>query len=107
MELSTDESAVLPSALAANTRRIIAEKLTPVAITTQEGVDGYSGRAIRIARVEQLDFGNIMEFSITGHVLNWARQSNFSRGLSLRNGDGWNLKNHSHRQLSDTFVNRL
>ena len=33
-----------------------------------------------------------MKWSITGHVLKWARQSN----LSLGKGDGWNLKNHNH-----------
>ena len=33
-----------------------------------------------------------MKWSITGHVLKWARQSN----LSLGKGDGWNLKNHYH-----------
>ena len=37
-----------------------------------------------------------MELSITGQVLRWERQSNLSRGVSLRRADGWNLKNHSH-----------
>ena len=78
MEMGTDESVRLPSALAANTRRRIAEKSTPTAITTQERVDGYRQKAMRIASVEQVELGNIMELSITAHVLNWARQSNLS-----------------------------
>ena len=48
MEMGTDESAVLPSALATNTRRRIAEKSNPVATTTQ-GVDGYREKAKKIA----------------------------------------------------------
>ena len=51
---------------------------------------------MRIASVEQGELGNIMELSITGHVLKFARQLNFSGRLSLRKGDGWNMKNHSH-----------
>ena len=78
MEMGTDESAVLPSALAANTRRRIAGKSTPAAISAHEGVDGYREKTMRIASVEQVEMGNIMELSITGHELKWARQSNFS-----------------------------
>ena len=51
---------------------------------------------MRIASVEQIDLGNIRELPITGQVLKWARQSNFSGGLSLSKAHGWNLKNHSH-----------
>ena len=51
---------------------------------------------MRIASVEQIELGNIMELSITGQVLKWARQVNLSGGVSLRKADGWNLKNHSH-----------
>ena len=40
--------------------------------------------------------GNIMELSITGQVLRWARQSDLSGGVSLRKADGWSMKNHSH-----------
>ena len=39
-------------------------------------VDGYCERAMIIASVEQVEVGNIMELSITGHVLKRARQSN-------------------------------
>ena len=53
-------------------------------------------QAKKIASVEQIEVGNIMELSITGQVLKWARQSSLSGGLSLRKADGWNLKNHSH-----------
>ena len=51
---------------------------------------------MRIASVEQVELGNIMELSITGQVLRWARRSNLSEGLSLRKAGGWNLKSHSH-----------
>ena len=36
-----------------------------------------------------------MELSITGQVLQWARQSNLSGELSLSKADGWNLQDHS------------
>ena len=71
-------------------------KSEPVAFTTQEAVDGHCEKAMRIASVEQIEPGNIMELSITGQMLKWARQSNLSGGLSLCKADGWNLKNHSH-----------
>ena len=67
-----------------------------MAVTTQEAVDGYREKARIIASVEQIELGNLMELSITGQVLKWARKSNLSGGLSLRKADGWNLKNHSH-----------
>ena len=67
-----------------------------MAVTTQEAVEGYREKARRIVSVEQIELGNIMELSITGQILKWARQMNFSGGLSLRKSDGWNLKNHSH-----------
>ena len=66
-------------------------KSEPVAVTTQEA-DGHPEKAMRIAS----DLGNIMELSITGQVLKWARRSNLSGRLLLRKADGWNLKNHSH-----------
>ena len=31
---------------------------------------------MRIASVEQVELGNIMEFSVVGQVLKWARQMN-------------------------------
>ena len=73
----------LPSAMEPNTRRRLAEKTSPaeahtsslaVAITTQEGVDGYREKAMRIASVAQAESGNIMELSVTSHVRKWARQ---------------------------------
>ena len=50
---------------------------------------------MRIESVELIELGNIMELSITGQVLRWARQSNLSGGVSLRKSDGWNMNNHS------------
>ena len=78
------------AAPSANIRRRIV-KSEPVAVTTQEPVDGHCEKAMRIASVEQIEPGNIMELSITGQVLRWARQSSLSGGLSLRKADGWNL----------------
>ena len=49
---------------------------------------------------EQTDLGNTMQLSITGQVLRWARQSNFSGGVSLRRADGWNLKDHSRLKVA-------
>ena len=95
-ETGTGEGTALPAAPSANTRRRIVVKSEPMAVTTQEAVDGYREKAMRIASVEQIELGNIMELSITGQVLKWARQVNLSGGVSLRKGDGWNLKNHSH-----------
>ena len=76
--------------------RRIAVKSDPRAVTTQEAVDGFREKAMRIESVEQIELGNIMELSITGQVFRWARQSNLSGGVSLRKADGWNMKNHSH-----------
>ena len=97
MDMCSDESAALPSALAANTRRRVAVNTAPVAVTTQEGIDGYREKAMMIASVEQVELGNIMELSITGHVpqmgktieLLWCE-------LSLSKADGCELKNHSN-----------
>ena len=61
---------------------------------------GTFANTIGIASVEQVEVGNFMELSITGHVLKWARQSSFSGGLSLSKAGGWNLKNHSHVTLA-------
>ena len=41
------------------------EQSEPVAVTTQEAVDGYREKALRIASVEQVELGNITEMSIT------------------------------------------
>ena len=51
---------------------------------------------MRIASVEQIDMVNIMELSVVGQVLKWARQMNFSGGLSLCRAVGWNMRSHSH-----------
>ena len=49
---------------------------------------------------KQIELGNIMELSITGQVLKWARQVNLAGGLSLCKADGWNLKNHSQMTVA-------
>ena len=51
---------------------------------------------MRIARVEQVEVGNIMELSVSGHVLRWARQSKLSGGAWLNVAHGWNVKNQGH-----------
>ena len=95
-EIDTEERAETPGAPSPNNRRRIGTKSEPMAVTTQEAVDGYREKAMRIASVERTQLGSIMELSITGQVLRWARQSNLSGGVSLRRADGWNMKNHSH-----------
>ena len=92
----TGEGEVSPAAVSTNIRRRIAMKSEPAAVTTQEAIDGSREKVMRIASVEQIELGNLMELSITGQVLKWARQSHLSGGLFLRKSDGWNLKNHSH-----------
>ena len=87
---------VPPAAESTNIRRRTAVKSEPAAVTTQEAIDESREKVMRIASVEKVELGNLMELSITGQVLRWARQSNLSGGLSSRKSDGWNLKNHSH-----------
>ena len=95
-EMGIGESTALPRAPSANTRRRIVVKTEPMAVTTQEAAVGFCEKAMRIASAERVELGNIMELSITGQVLKWARRSNLSWRLSLRKADGCNLKNHSH-----------
>ena len=71
-----------------------------MANTTQEGVDGYREKAMKIASVEQVKLGNIMELSVTGHVLKWARQSNFCKERRCAKQMKWNLKNRSHMTVA-------
>ena len=61
-------------------------------------------KVIRIASVEQLELGNIMELSVTGHVLKWAGETNVSGRASLSKADGWNLE---ESLLPGTCVKRL
>ena len=100
LETGTGEGTALPAVPSANTRRRIVGKSEPVAVTTQEAVDGYREKARRIASVEQIELGNIMGLSITGHVLRWARRMNLSGGVSLCKADGWNMKNHSYLSVA-------
>ena len=99
-ETGTGEGTALPAAPSANTGRRIVVKSEPVAVTTQEAVDGHCEKAMRIASVEQIELGNIMELSIAGQVLRWARQSNLFGGVSLHRADGGNLKNHSYLMVA-------
>ena len=92
-EVDNEERAEPPGAPSTSIRRRMSE---PRAVTTQEAVDGYREKTMRIESVEQIELVNIMELSITGQVLMWAGQSNLSGGVSLRKADGWNMKNHSH-----------
>ena len=71
------EGEVSPAAVATNIRRRIAMKSEPAAVTTQ-AIDWSREKVMRIASVEQIELGNLMELSITGQVLKWARQSNLS-----------------------------
>ena len=91
------------SVMRPNTRRSVAEEIFPaeaqtsssaVSITTQEGFDGNRERTMWIEGVEQVEMGNIMELSVTGHVLGCARPSNSSGGGVVSKADGWNPKNH-------------
>ena len=90
-EVDNEERAEQTGALSTSIRRRIAVKSEPRAVTTQQAVDGYREKAMRIASVKEIELGNIMELSITGQVLRWARQSTLSGGKA----DGWNMKNHS------------
>ena len=92
-EMGTGEGTALPGAPSANTvqrndtgRRNVM-KSAPVPVTTQEA-DGYCEKAMRIASVKQLDLGNIMELSVTGQLLKWARRSNLS-GRTVTTESGW------------------
>ena len=51
---------------------------------------------MRIASVEQIELGSVMDMSLAGQKLKWARQAKPSGGASLSNANGWNLKNQSH-----------
>ena len=51
---------------------------------------GYREEAMRIASVEQIELGNIMELSVMGSVLKRAGT------VLLSKADGWKVKTHSH-----------
>ena len=97
---TTNESTELPDTLDANTRRRIVGKSEPVAVTTQEAIDGNREKARRIANFEQIELGNVMELSITGQLIRGARQANLSGGVSLFKTNGWNMKNRSHLKIA-------
>ena len=92
----TSEGAEVHKTQSVINRRRVVGKSEPVAVTTQEAIDGYREKARIIASVEQIELGNIMELSVNGPLLRWARRANLSGGVSLCKDDGWNMKNHSH-----------
>ena len=69
-------------------------------ITTQEGIDGYRGKAMRIASVEQVELSSTMEWTVSGHVLRWATPSKLSGGAPLSRANGWNLKNQCYLTIA-------
>ena len=95
-----NESTESSETLDANTQRRIVGKSEPVAVTTQEAIDGYREKTRRIANVEQIELGNIMELSITGQLIREARRANLSGRVSLCKANGWNMKNHSHLKIA-------
>ena len=58
-ETGTGKGTALPAAPSANTRRRIVVKSEQMAVTTQEAVDGYREKAMRIASVEHIELGNM------------------------------------------------
>ena len=100
MDMSNGGSTTSTTAMPAHHRRRISMKSEPVAVTTQEAVDGSREKAMRIGSVDQIELRNIMELSIMGHVLKRARQMNFSGGLSLCEAVVWNAKNHRHLRVA-------
>ena len=62
-EVDNEERAEPPGAPSTSVRRRIAVKSEPRAVTTQEAVDGYREKAMRIESVEQVELANIMELS--------------------------------------------
>ena len=51
---------------------------------------------MRIASVEQVELGSIMELSMSGNALRWVRHSKRSGVASRSIANGWNLKNPGH-----------
>ena len=99
----------LPSALAPNTRRIIDEKSALVAITTQEGIDGYREKATRTAHVEQIELISFMELlpvlKRTRQSIplwrNVAEQSRWMEPEESQPSDICHLREQTHHQLID------
>ena len=95
LEIDNEQRTEPPGVSRTNTRRKTAMKSELRAVTTQEAVDGYREKAMIIESVEQIDeLGSIMEVSMTGQVLRWARQSNLSAQ------SGW--MEHEEPQSSDS-----
>ena len=99
-EIRTSEGTAALETQPANTRRRVIGKSEPVAITTQEAIDGYREKAWRIASLDQIELGSIMELSISGQLLRGAKRLSIPGGISLCKTDGWNMKNHSHLKVA-------
>ena len=95
-----NDSAELPETMDTSARRRIVGKSESVAVTTQEAIDGYREKTRRIANVEQIELGNIMELSITGQLIREARRANLNGEVSLCKANGWNMKNLSHLKIA-------
>ena len=92
----TGEGTALPAAPSANTWRRIVVKSEPMAVTTQHAVYGRCEKAMRIASVEQIELGNIMELSITGSGAE-VNKAVEPLGRSVAAHSGWmEPENHSH-----------
>ena len=62
---------------------------------------------MRIASVEQVELGSIVELSVSGHVLRWARPSKLLGGASLSIANGWNLKNQGRFTVARHMRERI
>ena len=99
-ETRASEDTAMHETQSVNTRRKVVGKSEPVAVTTQEAIDGYREKARRIASLEQVEMGNSMELSISGQLLRGAKRVSIRGGISLCKDDGWNMKNHSHLRVA-------
>ena len=99
-ETRTSEDTAMHETQSVNTRRKVVGESEPVAVTTQEAIDGYREKARRIASPEQVEMGNSMELSISGPLLRGATRVSIRGGISLCKDDGWNMKNHSRLRVA-------
>ena len=57
--------------------------------------------------LNKLSLDIIMELSVSGHVLRWARQSKLSCGASLSMVHGWNLNNRGHFTVAKHMLEHI
>ena len=65
---------------------------------------GVVKQATTIASVEQVELGDIMELSVVGQVLKWARHMHLLGGLSLCRAVGWNMQKQLSSDGSPTLA---